>query len=155
MYSFSYLEPSVVPCPVLTVASWPAYRFLKRQVRWSGIPISFRVYCDQFLEISAPSPNLLVFSVAKSCPTLRPPGRQHTRLPCPSPTPRAFSNSCPLSQWCYLTISSSVAPFSCSQSFPASRSSPILRNPQLYVSKGNFICKTNFFFTCTNFYEFW
>ena len=40
---------SVVPCPVLTVASWPAYRFLKRQVRWSGIPISWRistVYCD-------------------------------------------------------------------------------------------------------------
>ena len=35
---------SVVPCPVLTVASWPAYRFLKRQVRWSGIPISFRIY---------------------------------------------------------------------------------------------------------------
>jgi len=34
----------VVPCPVLTVASWPAYRFLKRQVRWSGIPISFRVF---------------------------------------------------------------------------------------------------------------
>ena len=33
---------SVVPCPVLTIASWPAYRFLKRQVRWSGIPISFR-----------------------------------------------------------------------------------------------------------------
>ena len=34
---------SVVPCPVLTVASWPACRFLKRQVRWSGIPISFRI----------------------------------------------------------------------------------------------------------------
>ena len=34
----------VVPCPVLTVASWPAYRFLKRQVRWSGIPISFRIF---------------------------------------------------------------------------------------------------------------
>ena len=32
------------PCPVLTVASWPAYRFLKRQVRWSGIPISFRIF---------------------------------------------------------------------------------------------------------------
>ena len=30
----------MVPCPVLTVASWPAYRFLRRQVRWSGIPIS-------------------------------------------------------------------------------------------------------------------
>ena len=35
---------SVVPCSVLTVASWPAYRFLKRQVRWSGIPISFRIF---------------------------------------------------------------------------------------------------------------
>ena len=44
MYSFSYLESVCVPCPVLTVASWPAYRFLKRQVRWSGIPISFRIF---------------------------------------------------------------------------------------------------------------
>ena len=35
---------SVVPCPVLTIASWSAYRFLKRQVRWSGIPISFRIF---------------------------------------------------------------------------------------------------------------
>ena len=35
---------SVVPCPVLTVASWPAYRFLKRQVWWCGIPISFRIF---------------------------------------------------------------------------------------------------------------
>ena len=34
----------VVPCPVLTIASWPAYRFLKRQVRWSGVPISFRIF---------------------------------------------------------------------------------------------------------------
>ena len=40
---------SVVPCPVLTVASWPAYRFLKRQVRWFGIPISFRIF--QFIVI--------------------------------------------------------------------------------------------------------
>ena len=46
MYSFSY---SVVPCPVLTAASWPAYRFLKRQVRWSSIPISFRIF--QFIVI--------------------------------------------------------------------------------------------------------
>ena len=35
---------SVVPCPVLSVSSWPAYRFLKRQIRWSGIPISFRIF---------------------------------------------------------------------------------------------------------------
>ena len=46
---FPIWNQSVVPCPVLTVASWPAYRSLKRQVRWSGIPISFRIfyrYCD-------------------------------------------------------------------------------------------------------------
>ena len=37
---FPILNQSIVPCPVLTVASWPAYRFLRRQIRWSGIPIS-------------------------------------------------------------------------------------------------------------------
>ena len=43
---------------------------------------------------------------------------QHARLPCPSPSPRVYSNSCPLSQWCHSTISSSVIPFSsCLQSF--------------------------------------
>ena len=41
---FPIWNPSVVPCPVLTVASWPAYRFLKRQVRWSDMPISFRIF---------------------------------------------------------------------------------------------------------------
>ena len=41
---FPSWNQSIVPCPVLTVASWPAYRFLKRQVRWSGIPISFRIF---------------------------------------------------------------------------------------------------------------
>ena len=41
---FPICNQSVVPCPVLIVASWPAYRFLKRQVRWSGIPISFRIF---------------------------------------------------------------------------------------------------------------
>ena len=40
---FSILNQSIVPCPVLTVASWPAYRFLTRQVRWSDIPISLRI----------------------------------------------------------------------------------------------------------------
>ena len=42
--SFPIWNHSVVPCPVLFVASWPAYRFLKRQVRWSGIPICFRIF---------------------------------------------------------------------------------------------------------------
>ena len=55
--------------------------------------------------------------------SLWPHGLQHTRLPCPLPTPGACSNSCPLSRWCHSTISSSVVPFSsCLQSFPASGS---------------------------------
>ena len=58
--------------------------------------------------------------------SLRPHGPQHIKLPCPSPTPGACSNSCPLSRWCHPTISSSVIPFSsCLQSFPASGSFPI------------------------------
>ena len=65
-------------------------------------------------------------SVAHSCPTLWPHGLQHASLPCPSPTPGACSNSCPLSWWCHPTISSSVVPFSsCLQSFPASGSFPM------------------------------
>ena len=53
--------------------------------------------------------------------SLRPRESQHARPPCPSPTPRVYSNSCPLSRWCHPTISSSVIPFSsCLQSFPAS-----------------------------------
>ena len=55
--------------------------------------------------------------------SLWPHGLQHARLPCPSPTPRTCSNSCPSSQWCHPTISSFVVSFSsCLQSFPASRS---------------------------------
>ena len=51
---------------------------------------------------------------------------QHTRLPCPSPTPRVHSNSCPSSWWCHPAISSSIIPFSsCSQSLPVSGSLPI------------------------------
>ena len=59
-------------------------------------------------------------------------GLQKARLPCPSPTPRACSNSCPLSRWCHLTISSSKALFSsCSQSFPTWGSFPM---SQLFAS---------------------
>ena len=63
------------------------------------------------------------FSRSVVSDSLRPLGLQHTRLPCPSPTPRPCSNSCPLSRGCHSTISSSVVPFStCLQSFPASES---------------------------------
>ena len=62
---------------------------------------------------------------------------QQARLPCPSPIPRAYSNSCPSSRWCHPTISSSVTPFySCPQSFPASRS---FRMSQLFISGGQSI----------------
>ena len=56
--------------------------------------------------------NKLFSSVSQSCPTLWPHKPQHTRPPCPSPTPGVYPKSCPLSRWCHLTISSSVIPFS-------------------------------------------
>ena len=66
--------------------------------------------------------------------SLRPHGLQHSRFPCPSPTPEACWNSRPSSQWCHPTISSSVIPFSsCLQSFPASGSFPM---SQLFTSGG-------------------
>ena len=65
-------------------------------------------------------------SVTQSCLTLWPHRLQHVRLPCPSWTPGACSNSCPSSQWCHPTIPSSVIPFSsCLQSFPESGSFPV------------------------------
>ena len=74
-----------------------------------------------------PFPPQLLLSIQFSCSvtsnSLWPHGLQHARPPCPSPTPRVYSYSCPLSRWCYPTISSSVVPFSSRlQSFPASGS---------------------------------
>ena len=67
-----------------------------------------------------------ICSVPKFCLTLRPQVLQHTRLPCPSPSPGVCPSSIPLNQWCYPTISSSVTSFSfCLQSFPASGSFPM------------------------------
>ena len=66
--------------------------------------------------------NTLLFS-CKVVSDSWPQGLQHTRLPCPSPSPRACSNSYP--QWCHTTISSSVISFSCLQYFPASGSFPM------------------------------
>ena len=69
--------------------------------------------------------------------SLRPHGLHHTRLLCPSPTPGVCSNSCPSSQWCHPTVSSSVIPFSsCLQSFPASGSFPVR---QFFASGGQTI----------------
>ena len=63
------------------------------------------------------------FSHSVMSDSLWPHGQQHARLPCPPPTPEAYSNSCPLSQWCHATVSSYVIPFSSHlQYFPASGS---------------------------------
>ena len=80
---------------------------------------------------------LLLFSCSVVSYSLWPRGLQHTRLPCPSPIPRACSSSCPLSQWCHPIISSSVVAFSsCLQFFPASGSFPVSR---LFASGGQSI----------------
>ena len=77
---------------------------------------------------------LVQFSRSVMSNSLRPHGLQHARLPCPSPTPRACSNSCPSSRWYHPAISSSVIPFSsCFQSFPASGSFPV---SQIFASGG-------------------
>ena len=82
-------------------------------------------------------PCFLYDSVQFSCSvmsnSLWPHEVQHARPPCPLPTPEVYPNSCPLSQWCHPTISSSVVPFSCPQSFPAPGSFPM---SQLFISGG-------------------
>ena len=84
---------------------------------------------------------LNLISVQFSCSvvsnSLQPHGLQHVRPPCPSPTPRVYSKSCPLSRWCHPTISSSVIPFSsCLQSFPTSGS---FQMSQFFASGGQSI----------------
>ena len=70
--------------------------------------------------------NLVQFIHSVVSDSLRRHESQHTRPPCPLPTPRVYSNSCPSSRWCHPTTSSSVVPFSsCLQSFPASGSFPM------------------------------
>ena len=82
---------------------------------------------DSYMSALLTTPfSVLLFSRSVVSDSLWPHGLQHARLPCPSPSPIACSNSCLLSQWCHPTISSSVTPFSsCPQSFPASGSFPM------------------------------
>ena len=77
------------------------------------------------------------FSRSVTYDSFKPHGPQHARAPCPSPTPGVYSNSCPLSQWCHPTISSSVIPLSCClQTFPTSESFPV---SQFFASGGQSI----------------
>ena len=74
------------------------------------------------------------FSHSVMSNSLQPHALQHSRPPCPSPTPRAYSNSCPLSRWCHPTASPSVIPFSsCLQSFPSIR---VVSNESALTSAG-------------------
>ena len=89
--------------------------------------------CSPWHGVSPPLGNCQ-FSCSVVSDSMWPHGLQHTRPPCPSPTLGVYSNSCPLSQWCHPTISSSVVPFSSwLQSFPASGSLPM---SQFFASGG-------------------
>ena len=82
--------------------------------------------------------------------SLRSHGLQHTRPSCPSATPEVCSNSCSLSRWCHPTISSSVIPFSCLQSSPASGSFPM---SQFFASGGQSIGSFSFSISPSNEYS--
>ena len=74
-----------------------------------------------------------LFSCSVMSDSLRPHELQHASPSRPSPSPKTYSNTCPLNQWCHPTILSSVVPFSCLQSFPASG---LFLMKQLYASSG-------------------
>ena len=93
----------------------PLWRILWRLFKKLKIKLSY----DSDIPLLGISVSQFSYSVMYD--SLRPHGLQHVRPPCPSPTPGVYSNSCPLSQWWHLIISSSVVPFSSHlQSFPAS-----------------------------------
>ena len=90
------------------------------------LSLSFAKAVDNWVNFITQFFSSVQFSHSVMSDSLRPHTLQHARLPCPSPTPGACSNSHPLSQWCHPTISSSVGPVSsCLQSFPASGSFPM------------------------------
>ena len=108
---------------------------------WQTLSSQPRETCVQPNSLSKPcnsikyeTRNALLFIHQVVSDSLWPHEHQRTRLPCLSLSLRACSNSCPLSQWCHPTISSSITPFSsCPQSFPASESFPV---SQLFTSGG-------------------
>ena len=109
----------------------------KRNYPWLLVPN--RTFGDENLVAEMPLVQRIShqFSCSVMSNSLQPHGLQHTRPPCPSPTPGVHSNSCPLSWWCHPAISSSVIPFSSHpQSFPASGSFPV---SQFFTSVGQSI----------------
>ena len=111
---------------------WPEFlnRCVHKLPRWFWCSLEF----EHHFSSRFPS---VQFSRSVVSNSLRPHGPQHTRPPCPSLTPGIDSDSCPLSQWCHPTISSSVVPFSSRlQSFPASGS---FQMSQFFTSGGQSI----------------
>ena len=114
------------------------------QLSYQGSPNRSDKESKTWNNINIMAPWIILFSLSFSqfshsfvSNSLQPHGLQHARLPCPSPTPRACSNSCPSSQWHHPTISSSVVPFSsCPQSFPTSGS---FQMSQFFASGGQTI----------------
>ena len=95
--------------------------------------------------------SLVQFSCSVVSDLLWPHGLKHARPPCPSPAPRVHSNSCPLSQWCHPTISSSFVPFSSHlQSFPASGS---FQMSQFFTSGGQSVGSFSFKISPSNEYS--
>ena len=94
--------------------------------------------CIQMTHVWIPAPSVqFSFSHSVMSDSLWPHGLQYARPPCPSPTRRVCSDSCPLSRWCHPTMSSSVVPFSsCPQTFPASGTFQL---SQLFASGGQSI----------------
>jgi len=94
--------------------------FQARVLEWGAIAFSYFGASELNFH-----PSSIQFSRSVMSDSLQRHGLQHARLPCPPPTLGACSDSCLSSRWCHLTISSSVIPFSCLQSFPASESFPM------------------------------
>ena len=140
----------VPPASILTWASSAMLLNTVPELKWPGSPYSpitglkgqVRGFCTRFpmseQDWTKAQRVILFSSVQFSCSvvsdSLQPHESQHSRPPCPSPTPGVYSNSCPSSRWCHPAISSSIVPFSsCPQSLPASGSFPM---SQLFASGG-------------------
>ena len=108
-------------CPL-----WCGFKFILGKFAsstvWNTCLVPIAYFLDRLLTVAFYFLYAIIFQFSRSVvsDSLRPYGLQHTRPPCPSPTPGVYLNSCPLSRWCHPTISSFVIPFStCLQSFPA------------------------------------
>ena len=130
-----YVKEGSASTPSLFVYLTPSFSSSKPQVHhpflekisWNPYPLMFSKHYEHL--------HVCFFSSVQSVvpDSLWPHGLQHARPSCLSPIPRVYPNSCPLNQWCHPTISSSVIPFSCLQSFPASGS---FQMSQLCMSGG-------------------